>query len=95
MKADVPIARRERTRKSEVMIKAENKELEDYFDYFGDQGLVMLTWRQYEHLLAIESEPIVKQYILRLEATIMQYPGFSAHSHYKTILKWMEEDAMV
>lgn len=63
------------------------------FMRFGIEGVVRLTDVQYEALCESIGEEMAELYILRLEDYILNHPHFRSHSHYKTILKWIKEDA--
>ena len=63
------------------------------FMHFGIEGVVRLTDVQYEALCESIGEEMAELYILRLEDYILNHPHFRSHSHYKTILKWIKEDA--
>jgi predicted transcriptional regulator len=64
-----------------------------HFMTFGYEGVVHLTDLQYEALCESVGEDMAELYILRLESYILENPHFRSHSHYKTILKWIKEDA--
>ncbi len=75
---------------------AGKSESEDfYFEFFGSEKLIMLTYKQYIDLKNRLGKETLEHYIARLESTLLFRPGIYVKSHYKTILKWAREDARV
>ena len=75
-------------------IKFKSTEAKYNYYSFSPNGAVMMTPQQYYSLLKLVDEEKLKGYCARLEQLIFkkQYRSFS---HYKTIKKWIYEDAKV
>lgn len=56
------------------------------------KGVVLMTEEQWNDLLDKLSIDEVNDYVPRLANYIIKHPGWQCYSHYKTILKWVEED---
>ena len=61
--------------------------------FFGQRRVVMMTLHQYVCLLRSLGIHTTLQYIRNLEKCIISRPEAHYKNHYKTILKWAEEDA--
>ena len=62
------------------------------FHKLGTKTEVKMTTEQYMHLLKLVSPSTLFDYIYKLEELI-KHRGFHPKSHYKTIKKWIYEDA--
>lgn len=56
------------------------------------KGVVFMTEDQWNDLLDKLSIDEVDTYVPRLANYILKHPDWTCYSHYKTILKWVEED---
>jgi len=61
--------------------------------FFGQRRVVMMTLHQYVCLLRSLGIHTTLHYIRNLEKCIISRPEAHYKNHYKTILKWAEEDA--
>lgn len=59
------------------------------------EGIVFMTDEQFESLCEKLSLDEIHHYFNRLKDFIRKNPQATIHSHYKTILKWVEEDRSV
>ncbi|MBQ7315221.1 MAG: helix-turn-helix domain-containing protein [Clostridia bacterium] len=60
----------------------------------GRHGIVTMTAEQYRRLLTLVSSEVLHAYVRRLEMLICDH-GYRTFSPYKTIKKWIYEDAAV
>ena len=59
------------------------------------EGLVFMSDEQFASLCEKLSYDEINHYFERLKDFIRKKPHATIHSHYKTILKWVEEDRSV
>ena len=59
------------------------------------EGLVFMSDEQFGSLCDMLSYDEINLYFEKLKAFIRKNPHATIHSHYKTILKWVEEDRSV
>jgi len=59
------------------------------------EGLIMMSDAQFDSLLDLLSWDELHYYMEKLKAFIRKKPEATIKSHYKTILKWVEEDRRV
>ena len=62
------------------------------FHSLSKMGLVSMTAEQYQRLLGLVDEDKLTGYIYRIEDMILNQ-GYSVHSPYRTIKRWIKEDA--
>ena len=74
---------------------AQEKDSGPVFLKYGVEGLVTMTEAQHEALCNSLGDEIAQIYVGRLETYLISNPGICLKSHYRTILKWAEEDARV
>ena len=60
---------------------------------YGVEGLVTMTEAQHDSLCSSLGDDVAEAYIGRLETYLISNPGICLKSHYRTLLKWAEEDA--
>ena len=60
---------------------------------YGLEGLVTMTEEQYLALCNSIGDEMTETYINRLETYLIANPGVCLKSHYKTLCKWVREDA--
>ena len=59
------------------------------------EGLIFMSDEQFESLCQKLNYDEINLYFEKLKAFIRKNPQAKIHSHYKTILKWVEEDRSV
>ncbi len=62
------------------------------FHTIGEEGVVNMTAQQYQALLGLVDEDKLSAYVRRLELMVVD-SGFKIYNSYKTIKKWIAEDA--
>lgn len=62
------------------------------FHSIGKMGIVNMTAEQYQILLGLVDEDKLVAYISRIESMVMD-SGFKIYNSYRTIRKWIAEDA--
>lgn len=61
----------------------------------GPQGIAVMTIEQHLDLREKLGKETLEYYLMRLEDYLITNPGKWIKSHYKTILKWVREDAQL
>jgi hypothetical protein len=79
---------------SDLSTDSSTKHLEFSKGSLGE-GIVFMTDKQFESLCEKLSLDEIHHYFNRLKDFIRKNPHATIHSHYKTILKWVEEDRSV
>jgi hypothetical protein len=62
---------------------------------YGRDGLIALTDEQYDYLCTLIDEELLAAYIRKLELYIMNDSLHPISSHFKTLLRFIEEDFSV
>lgn len=63
------------------------------FKRFGPEGLVFMTGEQHSKLCDLLGDDVAEKYLYQLETYLSSNPSGYIKNHYRTILRWAEEDS--